>query len=117
MTSSQYRFVGSEAFVCTDSKAGKGVQFKLFGQSAILQDDIAHDAVLNSNAAIIPDADFQALGFTDAELKQYGTTRAREGALPTAFAAKLRAAWAALAAYKSALKNPPAQTAELEHND
>jgi len=106
MTSSQYRFVGTECDIVTDTKTGKKVAFKLFGQSAILSDDIARDAVLHGRAAIVPAEKFPA-SITADELKRYGTPRSREGALPQEFVVKLREAWAALAAYRQSLLSPP----------
>lgn len=58
-----YRFVGAESTV-------GDVQLKRFGQKIELTEEEAHNAILGG-AAVIPDAEFEALGFTDQELAKF----------------------------------------------
>jgi hypothetical protein len=61
-----YRFVGVEC------KIGDA-ELKTIGQKIELPDEQATDLIRHPRgAAIIPDDEFSAIGFTDAELQRYG---------------------------------------------
>lgn len=97
---SVYHFVGSECELGT-------TKLNRLGQQVTLADDAAKTAVLG-NAQILPDAKFEAIGFTEQELSLYPFP-GQQAQAPDAFKAKLKAAWIAVAEYKTELEKEGAR--------
>jgi hypothetical protein len=95
-------------FIGTVAEIGFGAiaDFKHFGQSADLRDPIYTDAVLGG-CAVLPELDFQAIGFTPQELKLYANPGPRQSA-PDEFKVKHRRALDKLHANREALEHPSA---------
>src|ERR1035441_2436286 len=87
---SAYRFVGSYCEI-------GGVRLERFGQAVDLSDEVAETAV-KGGAAIIPECDFQKLGFTEQEVSLYAYPGQREGA-PEVVMSKIKASWVAFHAH------------------
>lgn len=85
-----YHFVGSYCEI-----DGGRVKLERFGQRIELTDDIAKTVIMGGGA-ILPEAEFKRLGFTDAELKDYQFPGPQENA-PEGFRAKKKAALVAYA--------------------
>lgn len=77
------RFLGSECSI------GDYPRLESFGQTIELDEALAADAI-RGGAALLPDAQFDALGFTDSELSDYGISASHQFA-PAEFLAKKRA--------------------------
>jgi len=101
------RFIGTVAEIGFGSVA----DFKYFGQSADLPESLYREAVLGS-CGILPEPDFNAIGFTPQELKLYANPGARQSA-PDEFRAKYKRAIDKLHANREALENPPVQPSKL----
>ncbi len=109
-----YRHVGLETNIFGYRKLER------FGQSIDLPDDVAKGIILGAGAvqghagasALLPDAEFQAVGFTDAELRYFATPASwasdvnlKDGKLYVAdFMTKKQAALEALHAYRLTLE-------------
>ncbi|MGE5568544.1 MAG: hypothetical protein ACM3S5_05845 [Rhodospirillales bacterium] len=90
---SVYHFVGSYTEI-----GGGRIKLERFGQRVELPDDLA-DNIVKGGGAILPEAEFNQLGFTEQELSLYAYPGQWEGA-PEAFTSKQKAAHVAFAAYK-----------------
>lgn len=77
----QYCFVGAE------SEIGGVAKLSRIGQTIALSDDAARNAIVGG-CAIIPQESFNEIGFTQEELKKYGTQSGRIDA-PEDFNAKV----------------------------
>lgn len=95
----QYVFVGSASEV-----AGKNLT--RFGQVVELDQSVAEWSALSQHAPIIPKASFDAIGFSDADLKEYFSTTVQQVKAPQAFLAKRTQAWQALHDWREELANP-----------
>jgi hypothetical protein len=93
-----YRFVGSSVDL-------GGRMVERFGEKVELDEAFVRE--LADRNCFLPDADFAACGFTPTELEANYSTQLHVGA-KTEFIAKRDKAWAALAAYRKALKTPSA---------
>ena len=93
---SQYVYVGASECVIWDTP----FKFSRFGQVAEIPDAVALKAIAH-RAALLPKADFDALGFTADELKKYAKSEMHHDA-PGAFLEKRKAAWKKLHEPKSA---------------
>lgn len=65
------------------------------GQSVEVSEEMLRDAILGG-CALLPDEEFEALGFSVDELKRYGDAYGRDNA-PAEFWDKLRAGWVRVA--------------------
>jgi hypothetical protein len=90
-----YRFVGT--FCAIDD----GTHLEVFGQSIELDQADAERAILQ-NAALVPEADFEGVGFTQQELEQYSSISLHEGA-PAEFLEKRKQVWSILHAHRQSL--------------
>jgi hypothetical protein len=79
-----FRFVGNA------SDIGEGIRLTNFGQAVELSDELAREAALGG-CALVPDAEFQAIGFTDKELVAYASAGSHERA-PADFLEKKKSA-------------------------
>jgi hypothetical protein len=102
----KYRFVG------TCSTIGEEVLTRV-GQLVELPSADAETRVLHDNLALLPEATFSGLGFTEDELQKHPDVGLHALA-PAAFIVKRDAAWAALHARRQELSNPPAAVAAKE---
>jgi hypothetical protein len=82
---SAYRFVGSYCEI-----DGGRIKLERFGQQVELPDAVA-EVVVKGGGAIIPETEFESLGFTEQELSLYAYPGQQDGA-PEAFAVKRHAA-------------------------
>jgi hypothetical protein len=94
---STYVFVGSNM-----SDMMGVVSFRRFGQRAELTDEQARDLALGGSA-IVPAAQFDALGFGEVDLRKHGEFGSH-AALPDAFVEKQRAAIMAYDGYRASLE-------------
>lgn len=99
-----YRFLGSYAEI-------GNVRMERFGERIEMPQAEAEAAVRDRDAALLPDADFQKLGITDAELLQHYAVGLHSLA-PAEFVAKRDAAWSALRAYRDKLQKTAATAAK-----
>jgi hypothetical protein len=83
-----YRFVGSYCEI-----DGGRIKLDRFGQQVELPDEVA-EIVVKGGGAIIPEADFEALGLTEQEVSLYAYPGQQAGA-PEVFLVKQKAAWMA----------------------
>lgn len=74
---------------------GAGIKLTRFGQRVELPPEIAEETKHPRGLPCIPAADFDAIGFSDAELKQWGVAATHENA-PPEFIEKKRTALAIL---------------------
>lgn len=81
----RYRFLGTECSVLD-----RGIKLDRFGQAVDVDEDLARIMILG-NAAIIPEKDFQEIGFTAEELSRFALVWTHSEA-PESFLAKKRAA-------------------------
>lgn len=96
-----YRFVGDQADIYNPL-----YQFRRFGQKADMDDACARQHCLKG-VQLIPEAEFDAIGFTDDELKLYPSGISHMGA-PDDFKRKKKTALVALHAFRESLRNPQA---------
>jgi hypothetical protein len=89
-------------FVGIYSELGDGTRLQTFGQAVELTDDMVRAASLGG-AEILPDDEFQAIGFTDQELKLWGNA-VRQMKAPETFRAKYLAAREAARMFRQHLK-------------
>lgn len=82
-------------FCGSQSVIGGVVELKAFGQRVELEESIARDAIVGG-CSLLPAEEFDAIGFTDAELKRFGDVHARASA-PAEFVDKMRLAWGRVA--------------------
>lgn len=82
-------------FCGSQSVIGGVVELKAFGQRVDLEEGIARDAIIGG-CPLLPVEEFDAIGFTDAELKRFGDVHARAAA-PAEFVEKARLAWGRVA--------------------
>jgi len=99
-----YRFVGDCADIWNPN-----FQFRRFGQKAELDDVIVKHAV-SQGVQLIPEAEFDAIGFTDAELAKFPSAISHMAA-PDEFKRKKATALVALAEYRASLAPPTAAAA------
>lgn len=78
---STYRFVGSYCEI-----DGGRIKLERFGQRIELPDEVA-ETVIRGGGAILPEADFESLGFTEQEISLYAYPGQQIGA-PEAFTRK-----------------------------
>jgi hypothetical protein len=93
-----YFFVGSYCEI-----DGGRVKLERFGQRIELPDELAA-TVVRGGGAVLPEAKFDEIGFTEQELKQYAYPGQRLGA-PEAFNAKVVEAHRAFCEYREQVKN------------
>jgi len=93
----KYRFVGSYCEI-----DGGRIKLERFGQQIELPDEVA-EIVVKGGGAIIPEADFEKLGFTEQELSLYAFPGQQVGA-PDAFTVKHHAAHVAFHDHKQAVE-------------
>jgi hypothetical protein len=99
-----YRFLGTEAEI-----AGRAIQ--RLGQEVELPEDVARDLVVGAGAetgwagaiALLPAEQFDAIGFTPAELQKYAYPGPRQNATAE-FRAKWQAAMVAVHEYRVELE-------------
>jgi hypothetical protein len=96
-----YRFVGDQADIYNPL-----YQFRRFGQKADIEDACARQHCLKG-VQLIPEAEFEAIGFTEDELKLYPSAISHTGATAD-FKRKKKTALVALHAFRQALRNPQA---------
>lgn len=89
-----YRFVGSYAEIAD-------LRIERYGEKVELAQPDAEAAVLHG-AALLPEAEFQKLNITDAELREHFSVGLHPLA-PAGFLAKRDASWAALRAFREQL--------------
>jgi hypothetical protein len=99
-----YRFVGDNADVYTPSYA-----LRRFGQKADMDDALAKQVILNG-VQLIPEAEFEAIGFSDDEIAKYPSAISHMSA-PDEFKRKKKTALIALHEFREALKAQSAGTA------
>jgi hypothetical protein len=92
-----YRFVGDSADVYNPSYA-----FRRFGQKADLDDAQAQQLVAKRRLPLIPEAEFDAIGFTDDELAKYPSAISHMNA-PAEFQRKKKTALIALEEFRHSL--------------
>ncbi|MDE2103019.1 MAG: hypothetical protein KGL39_37590 [Patescibacteria group bacterium] len=80
-----YRFVGSYCEI-----DGGRIKLERFGQQIELSDEVA-EVVVKGGGAIIPEAEFEQIGFTEQELSLYAYPGQQSGA-PEAWITKRKAA-------------------------
>lgn len=104
------RFVGTFYAIL-----GTPYTMKKFGQIVSLPEDLAKEKILDG-APLLPPDKFDALGFTEDELRTWWNTE-RQHAAPAPFHEKKAAAFKALAEYRESLKNPqqPEEPVHAEH--
>jgi hypothetical protein len=105
-----YRFVGDQADIYNPL-----YQFRRFGQKADMDDACAHLHCLKG-VGLIPEAEFEAIGFTDDELKLYPSAISHMSA-PDEFKRKKKTALMALHAFREALRNPQASAEIQPHQE
>lgn len=93
-----YLFVGSYCKI-----DGGRIKLERFGQRLELPDALA-EIIVNGGGAILPEAQFDEIGFTEQELDQYAYPGRRLGA-PEAFNAKVVEAHRAFCEYREQVKN------------
>lgn len=91
-----YRFLGSESEIHGVAKLTR------VGQSIQLEASVAREAI-TGGCSLLPEVEFDALGFTDEELREFGGTYGRAAA-PPEFIAKLRAGWVRVAELRAELE-------------
>jgi hypothetical protein len=96
-----YRFVGDHVDLFSPS-----IALRRFGQKVELDDALAKHAALGG-AQLIPEAEFDAIGFTDAELLKYPSAISHMKA-PEDFKRRKKVALIALYDFVKTLKTPPA---------
>jgi hypothetical protein len=99
-----YRFIGDCAEIYNPA-----YQFRRFGQKADLDDALAKH-VVSQGVQLIPEAEFEAIGFTDAELAKYPSAISHMNATDE-FKRKKATAMVALAEYRQSLAAPVAAQA------
>jgi hypothetical protein len=105
---SSFRFIGLLAEIAGYRKLER------FGQAIDLPDAVASELILGAGAeqgyagaaALLPDAEFQAIGFTPEELQRFATPATQIGEKAQAFLEKKRAALQALDEYRQRLAQP-----------
>lgn len=88
-----YVFCGSQSVI------GNVVEMKRFGQRVDLDDQIAQEAIAGGCPLLVAE-EFDAIGFSDEELKKYGDVHARASA-PSEFVEKARLAWVRISEIRS----------------
>jgi hypothetical protein len=96
-----YRFVGDFADVFNPP-----YQFRRFGQKADIDDTLAQQLV-RKRVPLIPEAEFEAIGFADDELAKFPSAVSHMGA-PDEFKRKKKTALLALDEYRKSLAAHPA---------
>jgi hypothetical protein len=91
-----YRFLGTYAEI-------GNLRMERFGERVEMPQAEAEAAVRDRDAALLPDAAFQKLGITDAELLQHYAVGLHSLA-PAEFIKKRDSAWSALHAYRAKLQ-------------
>jgi hypothetical protein len=94
-----YRFVGDVADIYNPP-----YNFRRFGQKADIDDALAQ-LVVGRGVPLIPEAEFEAIGFADAELAKYPSAISHMSA-PDDFKRRKKTALIALDEYRRALKAP-----------
>lgn len=95
-----YRFVGDQADVYTPT-----YQFRRFGQKAEI-DDVLAQQLIRKRIPLIPEAEFEAIGFTDDELAKFPTAISHMGATDE-FKRKKKTALLALEEFRTSLAAHP----------
>src|ERR1041385_4636965 len=98
---SVYRFIGLESDIDGYRKLNR------FGQSIDMPDDLARELILGAGpeqgfagaCALLPEKDFQSVGFTDSELRVFAIPSAQFGDKAADFLRKKRNALEALDSY------------------
>lgn len=93
-----YFFVGSYCEI-----DGGRIKLERFGQRIELPDEVA-ETVVKGGGAILPEAKFQEIGFTEQELSLYAYPGQRAGA-PEVFNQKVAAAHREFCLYREQVKN------------